>query len=241
MTSKFLFLNTKYSDNPNTPNDTSWNIPTKFSESSLHKIQLHSMTLPNLVYTTKLQTITFQENNTATDLTFTFPAGTYQPSELTTALKTGLDGAGANSYTVAYDSVTDKITITCTGTNFKLVGSSDTSTLYNVLEQCQFQTGSFVTTLTSLYPIKIDGTSTVEVMCSKINSNYSSDNSKSNTLFVCPVGNYAETTTYQTSTDSPLELTSNIGSIDLRLLDEEGNDFELPPNAIVTYILKFSI
>lgn len=67
----------------------------------------------------------FEENNTTPAvLNGTITAGTYNAETLAVEIKTQMEAAGANTYTVAYDETNFKFTIDIlTGTNFKLIGA----------------------------------------------------------------------------------------------------------------------
>lgn len=72
-------------------------------------------------------------DETATLKTATLTLGYYTPSELVTEIKTQMDSAGANTYTVTYNSNQNTFSFSSTG-NFKFVfGTNQTNSAYRLL------------------------------------------------------------------------------------------------------------
>ena len=75
-------------------------------------------------------TILFNEG--AGNLTATLTQGNYSISDLVTEIKTALDTAGLDTYTVTYSSISMKITISSTG-SFSLLFNTGSSEIYKLI------------------------------------------------------------------------------------------------------------
>lgn len=222
-----------------TPHDASWNLRISNNDAPFHRIALKSILFANtrpLVHSSN-KTLVFQEDGTATDLTATLTEGTYNANELATELKTQLDATGANTYTITYDSKTFKYTIATDGTSIKLTGDSTMLDLIGFAPQ----TGFTATSITSDYPVRLDGTQYVDILADFAVDCISS-NGLTNVFQRIPVetsiGNLVyyepETLDYRTiGVDS-------LNSLQLRLRDDRGSPFVLPATSHIQYTFVLS-
>lgn len=235
--STFLILNTNDSYTTE-PSNAGFNI-TNFNEANFYsKISLKSIILPNLVYpiNSNYNTIVFEEDGKAADFTATLTAGAYTATELATEIKTQMDSAGANTYTVTYDSNTFKYTISTSGTSLRF--TSDTTA--DKIMGLDTSVTTFASSVTSSYPIRLDGSQFIDVICSIPSSNITSDN-KPVYKRIPLTSSFGEILFYESTYDDYLPLRAdNLISLDIRLLDDNGNAFELPTNSEVQYIFRLS-
>ena len=236
--SSYLILNTKDSYT-NEPSNAGFNL-SNFSESNFYsKISLKNVIIPNTVYpvNSNYNTVVFEEDGSATDIPCTLTPGTYTASEMATELKTRMDAAGSNTYTVTYDANTFKLTIATSGTSLRF--TSDT-TAHRILG-LDTSVSTFASSVTSAYPIRLDGTQFVDIITSIPSSNILSD---SRPVFArIPVtGGFGEIVFYEhpDSQDWLPFRPDNIISLDIRLVDDQGNAFVLPSNSEVQYTFRLS-
>ena len=217
----------------NEPYNASWNLTNYTPGSSRDSaISLQSIILPNLVYpvNSNNNTVVFSEDG-AGSFTATLTPGSYTSSEFISELKTQLDAAGANIYTVLYDSTTYKITITTSGTSVQIL---EASTSLKVLGFPS--TGSAdASSITSSYPIRLDGSQYIDIITSLPSGNIVSDNRPVFARIPLAVA-YGELLFHEFEVKQSLPLRhDSIITLDMRLTDDEGNSFELPINANVQY------
>ena len=104
---------------------------TSFEGMVVKTMELNSVEIPNSIYpfTSSNNVITFNEGGG--DLTATITAGSYSASQLATEIKTRMDAAGSDTYTITVNDNTKKMTIASTGT-FTLKFSEDNSPYYEL-------------------------------------------------------------------------------------------------------------
>jgi len=232
---KTIILDTKDSYT-NEPYNASWNLTNYTPGSSKDStIALQSVILPNLVYpvNSNNNTVLFSEDG-AGSFTATLTEGTYSSSEIISELKTKMDAVGSNAYTVTYNSNTFKITIATSGTSVQLL---EDSTAQKVLGFPS--TGSAdASSITSSYPIRLDGSQYVDIITSLPSSNIVSDNRPVFTRIPLAVA-YGELLFYMPPVKQSLPLKhDSVITLDMRLTDDEGNSFELPINANIQYTFQ---
>ena len=86
-----------------------------FSNKVIKTMELESVEIPNTMYVfnSTNNVITFSEGGG--DLTATITPGTYSISNLETEIKTRMDTAGSDTYTVSIDETTKKLTVSSNG------------------------------------------------------------------------------------------------------------------------------
>lgn len=235
--STFLILNTKDSYT-NEPSNASFNL-SNFQETNFYnKISLVNVTFPNLQYpvNSNNNVIVFEEDGVGTDFTATLTEGTYTATELITEIQTQMDAAGANTYTVTYNSNTYKYTWTTSGTSLRFTSDSTADKVLGL----DTSVGSFAASVTSSYPIRLDGTQYVDVICSIPSNNITSDN-KPVYKRIPVVVSFGEINFIESQFDDFLNLrANNLISLDIRLIDDTGSAYSLPVNSEVQYTFKLS-
>lgn len=89
-------------------------------------LDLESCYIPNVMYNVNSNNNTLIFTEAAGDLTCTLTNGSYTITQLRTELKTQLDAAGLETYTITYSNITNFLTITATGVfelKFALTGN----------------------------------------------------------------------------------------------------------------------
>jgi hypothetical protein len=230
--SSLLILNTDNSYT-NEPHNAGFNL-SNYSESNFFsKIALKSVTLPNLVYpvNSNNNSVVFEEDGSATDFTATLTPGAYSASELATEVKTRMDAAGANTYTVTYDTNTYKYVITTSGTSLRFTSDTTASKVIGV----DTSVTTFAASVTSAYPLRLDGSQYLDLIVSLPSSNITSDNKP---IFqrIPLTASFGEVLFWQAYTLIPIPFRAqNVISLDIRLLDDAGNSFEMPANSSIQY------
>lgn len=93
----------------------------------------------NFVISSSNNKIDFKESAMGSELTATLDTGTYTPTTLATEIKTQLDSAGSDSYTVSYSENTGLWTIESDGSYLELLINSGTNEANNTLKNvCGF-------------------------------------------------------------------------------------------------------
>jgi hypothetical protein len=200
-------------------------------------ISVESFVFPNLEFSinSKNNLITFQENNTTTDISLSLTPGFYDGDGLAVELQTRLNAAGANTYTVTYSDASGKLTVTVTsGTNVRFMNYSKVT---------GFLPGSFAASLTSDFPVRLDGSQNVYITSNLSSTNYTSKGLK-NVLKCIPLfARPQEVLYYTNSNDADESMVSggNLNNLEIRLLDDNGQILELPANAHWSLALRVTI
>jgi hypothetical protein len=173
------------------------------------------------------------EDGNAAEFTATLTPGSYTATQIAAELKTQLDAAGANTYTVTYDDKTLKLTITTSGTSLKF-GSTSTA-----LKIIGFPaTTSFAASQVSSYPIRLDGSQYLDLICSLPANNIVSGNVPVYHRIPLNVS-FGSVLFYSPNYEVALPLKSDaVITVDLRLVDDDGNAFVMPANTNIQYIFK---
>ena len=234
----YLILNSIDSINANEPNNSTF-ILSNFKKELVHsKVCLSQVILPALEYPVNARNnmLVFQEDGVATNLTATLEVGSYNATELATQIKTQLDTIGANTYTISYDEISYKYTITTDGTSVKFI--NDESTCFKLLGFPTTDT-SFASSLTSSYPIRLDGTQFVDIVGSLPSNNLSSDNRP--VLYRIPIdSSFGSIIYYKPPNEEWIDVKGDINTLDLRLIADDGRPYDLPANCEVQYTFQFA-
>lgn len=242
----YLFLNSK-----DVNFGTSANFQVDFQQSGIKfsdgeiAIGLDYVVFPNLIYpirSGKSNKLTFNEGGS--DLVATIDEGYYDSSSFPIALKTALDNAGANTYTVSISSTTNKITISATG-NFSMKFGTTTQTspyMWKILGFNYDSTTSSAASHTGTMPIRLDGE---EYYCLNIenlpSSNISSSFSQRGIMGIIPLKSaYGDIIFHQFNEKNNLVLASmnDIKFLRVRITDPDGVDIPLPDNGEVMISLR---
>lgn len=238
--SSYVFINSNdrlyYASS--TPSNFTALINTASSEIPKSHVSLESITFYNLEYgiNSNNNTLIFQENGVAADISITITPGNYTDSTYIAALKAEMDAAGANTYTVTYNATTSKLSITTTiPDTFKLVGGT-------MLDYMGFEVGtSFQTAATGDYPLILSGTTYVDLCLGLLNRNMKTGRNYGRIFARIPVNvNYGSLVSYVNSSDSDdiLISTESLDEYRVELFNDRGYHMVLPTNCIVSIVLK---
>jgi len=235
-----LFLDTNNSNSPDTPADTNFELNfAAGNNTSNYSLSLESCSFPNSVYpiNSNNNKIYFKENGGAT-LEATLQSNNYTGTEFATQIQTQLDAAGANTYTVTYDSQSKKITITENAANTIQLVAGDNDVYDNI---GFIVTSADANSITADNPVRLDGSLFIDIITNIGTQNYSSSG-RTNVLARIPLsGNFGNVIFYHDESETYLDLAEDdIGYIETRLLDDKGNTFDLPSNANVSYVLRLT-
>ena len=212
---------------------------------SNYALSIQSVTFPNAVYpiTDDNNKVYFKEDGGGT-LTATLSNQNYTGSQFAIELATQLDAESLASglgrtYTVSFNSNTDKLTISAGDlpNTIQFVSGLNDVNLEAGFDPNQSALNQYV----GAYPINLSGSAYVDVQADISTQNYSS-NGKSNILERIPIdSNYGSIIIYQNTTDDYIRLNeSSISTIEIRLLNDKGALYELPKNANVSFVIKLS-
>lgn len=211
-----------------------------------YAISIQSVTLPNLVYpfNKNNNTIYWNEDGGAT-ITSTITPNNYTGTQMAAYLQTmfNADSVLGRTYTVVYDGQSKKMTMT------ESVGLPNTMAFFTGSLGSPYDelgikanSGNRSSTYQFEYPVDLSGTEYVDIQTDITTRNYSS-NGKSNILERIPVPvSYGEIVSYQNTTDDYISLNEDsISSLEIRVLDDKGNLWDLPPNAQIAIVCKLTI
>ena len=180
-------------------------------------------------------TIIFQENSTATDLTFSIDEGNYTGSELATILATELDSAGANTYTVTHDDNTGKFSISIVAPdNFKFI-QIDELFGFDVMT-------TFLSAKTGDNPAILSGHEYVDLMLpGLISQNITSNNNNNGLIRRIPLDvNWGGLCVYKAA-ESDQSIVVNkeyLNNLRIELKNPDSTFFQLPDNSHLSITLK---
>lgn len=221
------------------PHNASFNLTTYAESNFYNKIALKSVTLPNIVYpiNSNNNTVVFEEDGNGTDFTATLTPGAYSASELKAELKTQMDAAGGNAYTIDYNANTYKYTITTSGTSVRFTSDTTADKILGL----DTSVTTFAASVTSSYPVRLDGSQFVDIYCS-IPSNNIVSSSKPVFQRIPLTVSFGEILFYEIdTTDAWLPFRAgSVITLDIRLYDDAGNAFELPLNSSIQYTFRMS-
>jgi hypothetical protein len=236
--SSLLFLNTDDSQFTQNASDALFELDSNvFGDLTNFSLSLQSAELANTVYPINrfYNKIYFKENAGAT-LTASLDFNNYTGTEFASEVQTKLNSVGTLSYTVAYDNQSKKLSISTTiGNTFQLV--EGTNDVYREMGYAVPTADSI--SLISDYPVRLDGSAWVDILSSVGHMNYSS-NGRDNVLSRVPLNvPFGNVIFYENESDDFLRtLSSDISTLELRMVDDRNNPFELPNNSPVGYVLK---
>jgi hypothetical protein len=202
-----------------------------------YSVSLEQASIPNLVYGVNGNNavISFSENGSPTILTATLTHGNYTPALLATELKTRLDAAGSNTYTVVYTPTTGKLTITANATNTFAIRSPS--------ELLGFTTiNTFSISKEGNHVIRLDGTLYVDVVAMNLRLPSRTTSGRTNVLarIYLDVGfGFIQRYDNSNNADAVPLLDGSINQLEVQLRDDQNRLWVLPETAHVGLTLRF--
>lgn len=238
-----LFLTTRDSETASNY-DTFWNINyPRLNTLHRYKVSLQSIEFANSVYpiNNNNNVIRVDEDAGSQTSSVTLTNQGYTGTELATELQTKLnaDATLAGTYAVSYSTQTKLLTI---GVSGGAAAFSFETVANDAYDDLGFNRSSFAAeaaSQTSDFPINISGTQYVDVVTNLTTHNHS-NSSTAKVLDRVPLEvPFGSIVFYQPEYEQDLYVTTDqIDQIDLRLVDDRGNLFELPANCYVSLTLR---
>lgn len=238
--SSYIFINSndRLYKSSSSPSDFLIQINTAASEMPKTSLSLEQISFLNLEYgiNSNNNTLVFRENSDdVTSFTITIPEGNYTSTTFPTALKTAMDAAGANTYTVTYSSTTGKLNITTTiPDTFKLVSGS-------LLNYIGYEATSFLTAHSALFPLNLSGSSYVDVCLGLLNRNMKTGINYGRVFARIPLnvgfGSLISYVNYSDKDDVTIS-SDELDELRIQLFDDQNKLLVLPNNCVVSIVLK---
>jgi hypothetical protein len=241
MSSSYIFVSSNdRTFSASAPSDFEVSINSSLADSPRSALSIENITFFNLEYgvNSNNNTLQFRENSDdVTTYTVTITPGNYGSADFVAALKSAMDAAASNTYTVSYSSTTGKLAITVIlPDTFKLVGGS---MLTNVMGYEPMT--SFTAVKSGDYPINIAGTSFVDVTLGLSNKNIVTGAGQYRPFIRVPIavgfGNLVEFTNFSDN-DDVLIATDDLDRLRITLYNDRRQVYDLPLNAVVSIVLK---
>lgn len=234
---QLVFLDTRHSLDPTIPSDCQFELNFQAANDlTNYTMSMESVSFPNAVYPINKHNnkIYFRENG-GPILTATLVYNNYTGAEFATQLSFQMTASGTSSYTIIYDSQSKKLTIDSGADNTQLVDGSN-----NTYDEMGYNVDTDISTiLIADYPIRLDGSQYIDVVSTIGNLNYSS-NGRTNILARIPIlSGFGSIVYYENDSDDLLELVQyDMVNVEIRLLDDKGNLWDLPANSNISYVFK---
>lgn len=227
-----------------TPHDSSWHVTLGNPENKPGQIHLREATLVNLAGPFPSYSNKFYVDGNGTTYTVTLDDGAYSGDDLANALEDGLNAlASTSTWTVDFDQVTYKITITLVADGgeapWTIVSGDDSA--YDQLGITSTLPIAITTTVTSDTVVRLDGAEYIDVLCDAQSTlgNYV-DMPRYNILARIPlVAEYGAIIHYEPPIEALMPITQPITSlkITIRLVKPDGQLMTLPQTCPVRYHL----
>lgn len=245
-TNQLLFLNTKDSRDPSTPHDSNFILTSLFTQIvENYSISFESIIFPNTYYPINQTNnqVYFQENSiTGVTYNCALTIQSYNGAEMAVELQTQLNATAgiANTYVVTYDTQKKKLQVSAgvLPNSIKFVSGTNNA---NALLGFDTTLQNFDNFNEAENPIDITGPLFVDVVSNISASNFSTSN-RSNILARIPIQvPFGSIVYYQDTTDDKIKTNYNgLTNLEFRLLTDKGDQYILPSNSEVSYVLKFS-
>lgn len=192
--------------------------------------------------------LTFYEDQGAGELalqTITFPVGVYTATQLIAQLKTSLElGSSTNTYTVAYNNITHKISIdVATGTSLRFDWTQTDYPMQNVIG-FDNETITSPIILIANNPINVTGELYVDLeLGGWANNNILSSRTSNSIFHRIPLQNYyGSYINYQASLENDHTYLSDeqLQTIEVRLLNPDGTVYDLPSSFNLSIVLRIT-
>ena len=239
---QLLFLDSDHANQiGTTPSDLIFNLNFNVAnDMSGYAMAIQSISIPNMVYpiNSNNNKIYWKEDGGAV-ITSTLTENNYSGMEMATELQTQLnaDTGIARVYTVTYDSQSKKLNIN-TGILPNTIEFVDGNN--NAYAELGFNSSAgSANQYTGAYPVYLSGTQYIDIQADITTNNYSS-NGKTNILERIPLtANFGSIITYQNASDDYIDLNEDsINTLEIRVLDDKGNLWQLPQNAQISIVCK---
>ena len=242
MSNFYLYLDSRDSTNPSTPWQCSFPINLNFQTDYRNFLSLEQMKLVNGVYpiNSTNNRFVFRENSGAVDHVATVPAGAYNGNQMAAALQTAMNAATpapANTYTVSFNTITFKLTITTLLPFTYSVEAGST-----ILPKIGFVVDtSFLTGRTGLFLVRLDGTQYIDVCTSIPCMNIATNGTRRVLKRIYLNEPFGSIVFYDDNIADSIPLRAQeISIIDIYLYDDTGLPYLLPQECGFQLTLKFS-
>jgi hypothetical protein len=209
-----------------------------------YNVALESFLMPNLVYPINKNNkfIYFYENlNTGVLKTATLTEGTYTSTTLATEIQTRMNAIAANVYTVTFNSVSSKLTISTTLPN--TIAFSWSAATNNAAKVMGFPTtdSTFQSVKVSSYPVRLDGSLYIDII-TNFRANVISSDGRSSIMARIPLSvSYGSILFWENPSlrDTAFYAYSDdFNSLNVRLVDDTGNLLPIPDNCEFSMTFK---
>jgi hypothetical protein len=237
-----IFLNTYNGlKRSGTPNDVMFSL-TSFPPDKTVKYKLVRASIPNLRYPVNSSNNVLVYTGTASG-SITIPSGSYTGNLIASVLQAALITAtGIAALTVTYSNTTSMLTFATNGV--QTFGLGSTSTIGRILGFASSGTTA-TTSITSIYPVRLDGPLFVDVVISGLKLETYSDSPSAFNKIIARIPlteNFGGIIYYEPTL--PTEFTTKSTDLlrfSIMLVDDLGLDFTLPVTADCEYVLQCSV
>jgi len=200
-------------------------------------LSIDSVSFSNLQYPINRfnNTVIFQENGVAVNITATIAEGNYTILTFCAALKSALENhAGAPTYTCSVSSTSNKLTISSTGT-LKLIGGT---ALLKVMGFAP--TSGFAASSVGGYPINLSGANYVDIVIGNFTTKSTKSGRNIGEIFArVPLDkSFGSMIQWNNPNDDNIQVAGTINNLHFEMYDEFGNPYEMPLNGYVSVVIK---
>lgn len=240
---KHIFLDTRYKNTGTTNYMPSWRLPTGQSLNGNLLISLNSCIIPNLVFpiTSQNNTIVFAEGGGG-NITATLTSQDYTGTTLASTLQSVLNTAGLLTYTVTFDPLTTYLTIAVSTSTVQFKTSNTAFTAGFVLGFDETTDTADSASITSDYPVRLDGSMYIDIEVTNANTHSLSVNNSSTPFIRIPLtSSFGSIVNYDASdiADNVMTIDSTgMNNLDLRIRDDQGRNWMLPDNAYCSFVFN---
>ena len=224
--------------------DARYNIPYNRAERH-HKyfIEIQEIILDNGVYPINANNqFVFPSETGGAPLTATLTVNNYTATQFATELATALNAASVATYTVVYDTQTERLTITCT-VSFQFVVVLTTGDALDCYDEMGFDRNALPigTTQVGIGPVKLTGTDFISI-ASNLGGTYVTSGGHQRILVTIPMTQpFGNTITYTPSNPVRVEAPeAHLDHIRIQLWDAKGRLWPLPNSLKFMVVLKVS-
>lgn len=246
-----IYLDTRTSNGSSNYN-THWDVYNpRLNVLDSFRVSVRTIEFPNLVYPTNAfnNVIEILETDNPNVLTITMTPNVYTGTTFASALQVLLNDVGnvsLNNWTVTFDSVNQKLTITATelratppdppkSFTFAIVSNS----AYESMGLDLNTFSSLYTTVTGAFPVHLSGTQYVDVVTNISNLSFTSRGNGHVMCRVPVIAPFASTVFYKNDFNDHLQTSmQHLDQISVRLYDDHGNEYQLPDNAHVSIVFN---
>lgn len=242
MSNFFIFLDSRQRSYGNNTNFSVGLNDFNFSNNESVSVSVDEVNMFNLQYpiNSTNKTITFQEDGVASDLTATLTEGNYTGSEIATELQTQLNSAGANTYTVSYNSTTGKLTISDDAGLPSTINLTDIDDIFGFVTP----TG-FLATHTGTNPINLSGVEYVDILLPNLlTGNMTTSANRNGIMKRIPLDvGWGGLVSYrsQQGDDSVIVNKEALDNVRVEVRNPDNTIYDLPSNANISIVLKCTI